>query len=164
MSKKFRIRLYLETTVFNYYFDERKGHEDVVKLFEAIRAGKLMGYTSRYVTDEIKRAQEPKRTKMLSLIKDYGIIMLEPSSKAEDLASEYIDYGIIPKSHFYDSVHIATASINGIEVIVSYNFHHINREKTRMQTFIVNKARGYYPVDICTAEEVLKYAANSGSD
>ena len=71
MLKNFRLRLYLETTVFNYFFDERKGHEDVVKLFEAIKAGKFKGYTSQYVIDELKRANEPKRTNMLSLIKDY---------------------------------------------------------------------------------------------
>lgn len=36
-----KLKLYLETTVFNYYFDEdRAGHEDVLKLFEAIRAEK----------------------------------------------------------------------------------------------------------------------------
>ena len=36
-----KLRLYLETTVFNYYFDEdRPGHEDVLRLFEAIKAGK----------------------------------------------------------------------------------------------------------------------------
>ena len=43
MLKNFRLRLYLETTVFNYFFDERKGHENVVKLFEAIRPLSSMG-------------------------------------------------------------------------------------------------------------------------
>ena len=39
--------MYLETTVFNYYFDtDRDGHEDVVRLFEAIGAGRYEGYNS----------------------------------------------------------------------------------------------------------------------
>ena len=71
MLKNFRLRLYPETTVFNYFFDERKGHEDVVKLFEEIKAGKFKGYTSQYVIDELKRANEPERTNMFSLIEDY---------------------------------------------------------------------------------------------
>ena len=42
-----KLRLYLETTVFNYYFDtDRDGHEDVVRLFEAIGAGRYEGYNS----------------------------------------------------------------------------------------------------------------------
>jgi len=43
-----KLRLYLETTMFNYYFDsERDGHSATVKLFEAIGAGEYVGYTSR---------------------------------------------------------------------------------------------------------------------
>ena len=41
-----KLKLYLETTVFNYYFDEdRTGHEDVLKLFEAIEFGKFEVYS-----------------------------------------------------------------------------------------------------------------------
>ena len=69
-----KLRLYLETTVFNYYFDtDRDGHEDVVRLFEAIGAGRYEGYASWYVTDELREAPEPKRSAMLSLIEQYGI-------------------------------------------------------------------------------------------
>ena len=61
-----KLRLYLETTVFNYYFDEdRSGNEDVLRLFEAIKAGKYEAYTSKYVVQELENAQEPKRSKML---------------------------------------------------------------------------------------------------
>ena len=41
-----KLKLYLETTVFNFYFDEdRPGHEDVLRLFEAIKAGEFEAYT-----------------------------------------------------------------------------------------------------------------------
>ena len=64
--------MYLETTVFNYYFDEdRQGHEDVIKLFEAIRAGEFEAYTSELVMKELGRAEEPKRSNMLDLVKGY---------------------------------------------------------------------------------------------
>ena len=49
MRKIEKLKLYLETTVFNYYFDEdREGHGDVLKLFEAISEGKYEAYTSLY--------------------------------------------------------------------------------------------------------------------
>lgn len=97
--------------MFNWYFDPRPGHEEVVKLFEAIKAGKFIGYTSHYVTDELKKAGEPKKSNMLSLIQDYDIIPTSYSPQAEALARKYISAGIIPASHFYDSVHIAFASL-----------------------------------------------------
>jgi hypothetical protein len=59
------LKLYLETTVFNYYIDtERDGHGDVIRLFEYIRAEKHKAYTSEYVEIELQKAQEPKRSAM----------------------------------------------------------------------------------------------------
>ncbi len=152
------MRLYLETTVFNYFYDtERKGHDDVVTLFEKIKEGKFKGYTSQYVTEELEKAQEPKRTNMLALIEKYEITELKTSPEAVKLAKKYIESGIIPASHFYDSVHVAVSSVHELEVIVSYNFHYINRNKTKIQTAIINSYEGYNQIAICTAEEVLKY-------
>ena len=48
-------KIYLETTMFNYYFDtERDAHADTVKLFNEIQAGKYDAYTSVYVIDELE--------------------------------------------------------------------------------------------------------------
>lgn len=156
------LRLYLETTTFNWFFDERPGHEDVVRLFEAVKAGQFVGYTSRYVTDELDEAPEPKRSNMLNLIEDYGIISLDYSDKAEFLASKYVAAGIVPASKVYDGIHIAVASIHELDVIVSYNFHHINRNKTTSLTAVVNVREGYPPIYIYTAEEVLKHGGGNG--
>jgi predicted nucleic acid-binding protein len=73
-----KLRLYLETTVFNYYFDtDRDGHEDTVRLFEAIGAGEFEGYTSEYVMAELRGAKEPKKSNMLFLTGKYGIAILD---------------------------------------------------------------------------------------
>lgn len=148
----------METTVFNYYFDEdRQGHEDVLKLFEVVRSGKFEIYTSDLVIRELEKAQEPKRTKMLSLIEDYKPKILENSSKAKHLGQLYIENGIIPASHLIDSLHVAIASVYELDCIVSYNFHHINRNKTRFMTASINKEEGYSGIMIVTAEEVLSF-------
>ncbi len=151
-----KLRLYLETTVFNYYFDEdRPGHEDVLKLFEAIKAGKYEAYTSSYVMQELEQAPEPKRANMLALIEEYQLNILNTSSKIRRLGELYIERGIIPASHLFDSLHVALASVYELDCIVSYNFHHINRNKTRIMTASVNKEEGYGGIMIITAEEVL---------
>ena len=151
-----KLRLYLETTVFNYYFDEdRPGHEDVLKLFEAIKAGNYEAYTSSYVMLELEQAPEPKRANMLALIEDYQLNILNTSSKIRRLGELYIERGIIPASHLFDSLHVAIASVYELDCIVSYNFHHINRNKTRFMTASINKEEGYSGIMIVTAEEVL---------
>ena len=155
------LRVYLETTVFNFYFDaDREGHEDVVRLLEAIRAGRFEGYASTFVMDELKRAPEPKRSKpkrsnMMALTDKYGITILHSTPNVERLSELYVTNGVIPPSHLLDSEHIAMASAYELDVIVSYNFEHINRAKTRNLTAIINRQEGYDGVKICTAREVL---------
>lgn len=150
------LRLYLETTVFNYYFDaDREGHLDVVRLFEGIAAGSYEGYVSQYVVEELSAAPEPKRTHMLALIERYHLITLWPNPGALRLAERYIANGIIPASYLYDSVHIAMASVHGLDCVVSYNFKHINRSKTRLLIRSINDEEGYDGIFICTAGEVL---------
>jgi predicted nucleic acid-binding protein len=63
------MKIYLETTIFNYYFDaDRDAHPATVQLFKEITAGKFEPYTSIYVIDELKNTQTDKREKMLNLI------------------------------------------------------------------------------------------------
>ncbi len=154
--KDIKLKLYLETTVFNYYFDDdREGHENVLELFEAIKAGKFEAYTSELVIRELERAREPKRSDMLALIDDYGIKSLDSNSKSKRLGEIYIEKGVIPSSHFFDSLHIAVASIYELDCIISYNFHHINRNKTRIMTASINNEEGYGGIMIVTAKEIL---------
>jgi predicted nucleic acid-binding protein len=142
--------------MFNYYFDtDREGHADTVKLFEAIKAGKYEAYTSYLTVLELENAKEPKRSKMLALINDYNIVVLDDSNEVKYLAALYIEGKIIPLNYGNDSVHIAIASIYALDCVLSYNFKHINKLKTKIQTERVNQAEGYNGVMICTAKEVL---------
>ena len=153
------LRLYLETTVFNYYFDVHlDGHEDVVRLFEAIGAGRFEGYTSDYVMNELMDAKEPKRSKMMALVGAYNVTTLPITAEVMHLAELYVTAQIISASHFYDSVHIAATTAYELDCIISYNFRHINRDKTKFLTASANQEEGYASINICTAGEVLRYA------
>jgi len=150
------MKLYLETTVFNYYFDKnRDGHADTVQLFEEIRKGKHQAFTSEYVEIEIQAASEPKRSQMLALIKEFQIAVLSLEEETDRLAGNYVAQGIIPERFRFDSAHIACASVHGLDYVLSYNFSHINRAKTKLLTARVNQAEGYGSVVICTSKEVL---------
>jgi predicted nucleic acid-binding protein len=150
------MKLYLETTMFNYYFDEdRDGHADTVELFKEIHEGRHQAYTSEYAVSELLDAPEPKRTKMLELIDEYNITTIPITNESDRLADLYIEEGIIPSRFRDDSAHIAVASVNGLDCILSYNFQHINRLKTKIMTERTNHKEGYNGIAICTAKEVL---------
>ena len=151
-------KIYLETTVFNYYFDtDRDAHTDTVKLFDEIKAGKYEVFTSIYVMDELAKAGEPKRSNMLELIEKYDIIVVPADEETEKLADIYISEKVIPTSKQLDSLHIACASVNDVDYIFSFNFRHINRIKTKEMTSIINIREGYKPVKITVPAEVIEY-------
>jgi predicted nucleic acid-binding protein len=158
-----KLRLYLETTIFNYYFDtDREGHSDTVKLFSAIGAGKYEAYTSEYTEIELRKSREPKRRAMLGLIEEYRIMSFEAEDEAYRLADLYVRSGIIPERFRFDATHIAVASIHGLDCVLSYNFEHINRARTKAMTEQINYEEGYKGVVICTAKEVLGDERESG--
>ena len=148
-------RIYLETTVFNHYFDtEREAHAATVKLFKEIKAKKYDAYTSAYVIEELEDAHEPKRSNMLDLIGEHGVKVLAVEDDAERLAEMYVNEGVIPARFIYDGLHIAIATTNDLEYIFSLNFKHINKLKTKTMTNVINLREGYRPVIIASPMEV----------
>ena len=150
-----KLKIYLETTLFNYYFDvDRENHPDAVRLFEDITAGKYEAFTSLYVVDELEKAPHEKSEKMIALIEQYGISALALNDEAEQLANAYVEQGIIPMKYRMDGVHIAVAAVNDLDMIVSMNFQHIVKRKTKIGTGSINALNGYRAVEICTPMEV----------
>jgi predicted nucleic acid-binding protein len=108
--------VYLETTMFNYYFDaDRDAHPATVAFFRAIEIGMYEAYTSQYTIDELLKAPEPKRSDMFGLIEKCGVIILEGSDEATRLADVYLQHEGIPKKKRLDARHIAIASANRLQ-------------------------------------------------
>jgi len=152
------LKVYIETTIFNRFLeDDREYNMETKKLFEKITQGEIEAYSSAYVIEELDKATEPKRSIMLNLIPRYGITVLEIDKKAYDLSEIYIEMGIIPQKFIIDGIHIAMAAIYNMDCIVSLNFHHINKLKTKMATEIIHRMKGYNNPFICTPMEVIEY-------
>ena len=151
-------RVYLETTMFNYYFDEdRDAHADAVTLFEECAADKFEPYTSLYVINELENTLGDKRDKMIALVERYGITVLALNNEAEQLADIYVEQGVIPLKYRTDGVHIAVAAVNDLDMIISMNFQHIVKRKTKIGTGNINALNGYRAVEICTPMEVNEH-------
>ena len=150
-------KVYLETTLFNFYLDTDRGdaHVDTVRLFKEIAAGQYEAYSSDYVVDELKRAPTEKREKMLALFTEYEIKVLETADEAERLADIYISARIIPQKHRTDALHIALATVSGLDIIVSMNFQHIVKQKTAKMTGAINVLNGYRVMEIASPMEVI---------
>jgi hypothetical protein len=158
MAKK----IYLETTMFNFYFaPDKPGYRvlkgQVLQIFDLIKAGEYEPYTSVYVVEELDiTAGEEKREQMKRLILDYGVTILDKSDEAERLAAMYVMAGAVPSGYPTDAAHIAVAAVNGLDFIVSLNFEHIARPWTIERVRTVNISEGYNSIGIYKPAEVLE--------
>ena len=116
-----RLRLYLETSVWNFYFadDAPEKRAETLKLFEEIRSGKYEVYISELVVAEIDIAQEGKRTVLKKLMDDYQPIELEMDESVEELSDKYLSANIVPGKYENDVLHIAYAVAHDMDVVVS---------------------------------------------
>jgi predicted nucleic acid-binding protein len=144
--------------VFNFVFadDAPDKKRDTLKLFEEIEEGKYEPYTSDYVLQELKRAAEPKQGRMIALINRHRMTFLEQSDEAERLAGVYVAEGVIPAKYLTDGIHIAVASVNDLDFIVSFNFRHIVKRKTMTMTEGINIREGYKRIGIHSPTEVIE--------
>ena len=151
-----KLKVYLDTSIFNFVFDKSSPKEQKItaRFFEQIEA--YEPYISDLVLEEINRCPEPKKDKMLGLISQHDFEPLRLDESAQELAERYIDHGIIPDKYEDDAFHIAIASVNDLDVILSWNFEHIVKLKTKREVVAVNLLMGYKAIDIYSPLEVAE--------
>lgn len=153
-----KIKLYLETTVWNYLFaDEIPDKKDkTLKLFKAIEGQKFEIFISDVVIRELDQTPlADKRSKMLGELQRYSPIELSNSTESITLAEQYVTRGVIPARCRDDALHIAIAVVENLDVMVSWNMSHIVRLKTKLEVNGLNRLNGYKEIEFCTPEEVI---------
>ena len=148
-------RIYIDTSVIGGYYDDEFS-SDTKKLFERIKNGDFQVYLSEISRLELLPA--PKRVQdLLKLIPQGNLVNLEFTEEARSLAENYISEKILGKASMDDAYHIAIATINRIDVLLSWNFKHIvNWDKIRFFNAI-NMKNGYHSIEIRSPKELLKY-------
>jgi predicted nucleic acid-binding protein len=82
--------------------------------------------------------------------------MLDIDEEARVLAETIIAGKAIPEEYPEDALHVAVAAVNGIQVLVTWNFTHLNNPFTRMMVRQVVQNAGYECPEICSPDELLE--------
>lgn len=145
--------LYLDTSVISAYYDDREPEkQEQTKEFWK-KLAEYQTFTSEIAVREIRENKDLKRKeKLLRLIEEFEILGLNTAAKK--LADEYVRENIIPEKYRDDALHLAIASVNGLDILVSWNFEHLVNRKTRLQTNLVNSLQGYKTIDILAPLEL----------
>lgn len=151
-------RIYIDTSVFGGYFDEEFS-EHTIPFFKRIMDGEFTVLFSVVTQDELEQA--PENVKELAIgLKKKNVEFLELTDESIDLAYEYINEGVVGNSSFADCLHIALATINHANSLISWNFKHIvNIQRIRGYNSI-NIKKGYQQLEIRSPREFKKYEDN----
>jgi hypothetical protein len=76
------------------------------------------------------------------------------------LADIYVSEKIIPQKYRTDGLHIAIATVNDLDMIISMNFQHIVKRKTILATGKINNLNGYRAIEIYSPMEVVENESN----
>ena len=139
-----KYKVYIDTSVIGGYYDDE--FSEITRLFfERIKKKELMIHLSEISRLELLPA--PKQVKeVVYLIPEDCLINLEFTEDAQDLANHYIKEKILGKASLNDAYHIAIATVNRLDVLVSWNFKHIvNLDKIRL--FNAMNLKLGYPYD-----------------
>src|SRR5262249_39093836 len=79
------------------------------------------------------------------------------NGEASDLAHEYLAARVIGAAHLEDARHIATATVQRVDVLVSWNFKHIVNLDRIHGYNSVNLRLGYAILEIRSPQEVIRY-------
>jgi predicted nucleic acid-binding protein len=146
---------YFDTSVFGGIFDVEFENESQ-QLFERVRRGELTCMYSDLTEAELVDAPENVRRFFKSLPPE-NLIRVVVNDEILTLASQYVKEKVVGQTSFDDCVHIAAATVNKADILISWNFKHIvNIYRIRGYNSI-NTRLNYQPIEIRSPKEVVGY-------
>lgn len=105
---------------------------------------------------ELEFAPEKVR-ELVRQIENEDTEFVEETNYAVELATVYITENVVEKTSYPDCLHIALATINQADLLISWNFKHIvNIERIRGYNSI-NIKNGYKQLEIRSPRDLMNY-------
>jgi predicted nucleic acid-binding protein len=153
-------KLYLETTVVSYFTARPSrdllvaGHQEATRELWPMLTAEYETYVSALVFAEAGRGDEGQAQARLTAIAPFR--MLDADEESHTLAKMILDGRGIPREFPEDALHLAIAAVNGLDVVVTWNFAHMNNPFTCMMIRQIVENEGYRCPEICSPEELLE--------
>jgi predicted nucleic acid-binding protein len=148
-------KIYLDTSVISALFDERTPERKLAteQAWVKLKDKSISEvYISELVLEELQRAAEPLKTSLLSAVSGFNVLPITEDIKR--LAGIYVKKSIFPEKYFDDALHVAIAALNEIGILLSWNFTHLVKLKTRRMVLLVNAMESAFPVEIVSPPEI----------
>ena len=147
-------KIYIDTSVLGGYFD-KEFEIATRRLFDEVKKGEYKIVVSNITEGELLKAPERVKTLLNDLEIDYEVLKL--TDDAVNLALEYIKENVVGQTSYEDCLHIAIATTNKVDILVSWNFKHIVNIKRIHGYNAINILNGYPVIEIRSPKDIIDY-------
>jgi hypothetical protein len=146
-------RLYFDTSVFGGVYDDEFS-EITILLFDKVKSGGIICVYSDLSLVELNNA--PQKVKdFFQVLPKQNMEYVQVTQEAFELAEQYLQEKVVGQTSADDCRHIATATINKVDYLVSWNFKHIVNVFRIRGYNSVNLKNGYIQLDIRSPREIV---------
>jgi predicted nucleic acid-binding protein len=110
-------------------------------------------YISQVVLDEVMLGDAEMAEKRLEVLQ--GFPLLELSDAVQDLAAQFLSRSNLPPKAAADAVHIATATVHGMDYLLTWNCKHIANAQIQKKLAEICLDFEYELPTICTPYELM---------
>lgn len=146
--------LYIETSVIGAYLDNGEPfRRDLTIRWWEHELSEYAAFVSPLVVRELERMDEPRRSSYLNLIR--GLPHYEITEETAILADGYIARGIFHRKYLANALHVALASVNKADFIVTWDFGHLANVHRQARVQLFNTIAGFFVPMIVTPEFLI---------
>jgi hypothetical protein len=152
--------VYIETTIPSYLTAWRSPELVMAAKQEATRSWwdtcrpRFELFVSEIVIQEASCGDPGAAKLRMAMIE--GLPELDLSARVEELAGQLLAGAAIPETEKADALHIAIATVHGIDYLLTWNCKHIANATMRPKIESICRTAGYEPPIICTPLELME--------
>jgi len=152
-------KVYLETSIVSYYAARPSrdlviaARQEITHEIWPVLQDNFDIYISALVIQEASRGDKEAAKKRLHALSHIPI--LEITQKVQEFAQSLINENAVSPEFEEDALHIAVASINGMDFMLTWNFSHINNAFKKSKIIRAIEKQGFIPPEICSPDEFL---------
>jgi predicted nucleic acid-binding protein len=153
-----RESVYVETSVVSY-LTARASKDPQVAVLQSMteawwrRRGQFDVFTSPIVFREAARGDSELASRRLDALKT--LMVLELTLDVATVAERLIKAGALPRKAEDDAFHVATAAVNGMDYLLTWNCKHIDNAQLKPLMRKVCIDSGFKCPEICTPRELM---------
>lgn len=151
--------VYIETSIVSYLTARfsrdlvTAAHQQITQEWWAKRRAGFALFVSQLVVQEASVGDAEMARRRLEQLQ--AIPLLEINQEVENLARRLVVDGVLPKKAAVDALHIAVATVHGMDYLLTWNCKHIANAEMQNKVAAVCRESGFEPPVICTPEELL---------